>query len=143
MSQADIPQSSTIQAHISICRSLSDTAKALKETRMDGPFPPNILLQLQKSLDFVFRRCEAHRNRERQRCLQQKLGFSGLIVCCMSFSLISILNTEFDFMITYVDGFVQEQDLARRLYHPEIEQQLKKLKCDIEHQAACEKFCKG
>ena len=143
MSQAVVPQSSTFEAQLSVCRSLSGTAKALKETRIDAPFPPRILLQLQKSFDFVFRRCEAHRNRERQRHLQQKLEFSGLIVCCMSFSLISILNTEFDFMMTYADNFVRDQDLTRRLYHPEIDKQLKKSKCDIEHQASCEQFCKG
>ena len=143
MSQAIVPQSSTFQAELSVCRSLSDTAKALKETRIDAPFPPRILLQLQKSLDFVFRRCEAHRNRERQRRLQRTLEFSGLIVCCMSFSLISILNEEFDCMIRYADEIVGDQDLTRRLYHPEIHDQLKKLKCDIEHQVPCQQFYEG
>ena len=143
MSQAVVQRSSTLRAELSVCRSLSDTASALKETRMDGPFPPSLLSRLKKSLDFCFRRCEAHRNRERQRRLQQRLEFSGLIVCCMSFSLISIVNEEFDYMITSADNFVRAQDLTRRLYHPEIHNQLKKLKCDIEHQVSCQKFYEG
>ncbi len=143
MSQEVIAQSNTVQVQLSVHRSLSDTAKALKETRIDGPFPPKILLRLQKSLGFVFKRCEGHQSHGRQRSLQQKLGFAGIIVCCMSFGLGSMLITEFDFMITYADIFVRDQDLKRRLYHPEVEEQLRKSEHDFEHQASREQFLKG
>ncbi len=143
MSQELMAQSNTVEAQLSVHHSLRNTAKALKETRIDGPFPPEILLRLQKSFDFVFKHCEAHRNRERQRHLQQKLGFADLIVCCMSFGLSSMLITEFDFMVIYADAFVRDQDLKRRLYHPGVQEQLKKSESDIEHQASHEQFMKG
>ena len=142
MSQEVNTQSNTVEAQLSVHRFLSVTAKALKETRIDGPFPTKISLRLQKSLDFVFKRCEAHRNRERQHYLQQKLGFADL-VCCMSFGFSSMLITEFDFMITYANSFVRDRDLKRRLYHPEVEEQLRKSEHDIEHQASREQFLRG
>ena len=143
MSQAVMAQSNTVEAQLRVHRSLSDTAKALKETRIDGPFPPKILLRLRNSLGFVFRRCEVHHNHERQRYLQQKLGFADLIVCSMSFALGSMRITEFDFMIIYAGDFVRDQDLKRRLYHPEVEKQLRHSEHDIEHQASREQFLKG
>lgn len=143
MSQEVITQSNTVEAQLRVHRSLSETAKALKETRIDGPFPTSILLRLQRSLHFLFKRCEAHRNRERQRYLLLKLEFAGVIVCCMSFGLSSMLNTEFDFMLTYADGFVRDLDLKRRLYHPEIVEQLKKSEHDIEYRALRNQFLTG
>ena len=61
----------------------------------------------------------------------------------MSFGLGSMLITEFDFMITYADDFVRDQDLKRRLYHPNVEEQLRKSEHDIEHQASREQILKG
>ena len=61
----------------------------------------------------------------------------------MSFGLGSMLITEFDFMITYADVFVRDQDLKRRLYHPNVEEQLRKSEHDIEHHASREQFLKG
>ena len=40
MSQEVMAQSTTVEAQLSVHRSLKDTAKALKETRIDRPFPP-------------------------------------------------------------------------------------------------------
>ena len=142
MSQEVMAQSTTVEAQLSVHRSLKDTAKALKETRIDRPFPPKKLLRLQRSLGFVFKCCEAHRNHERHRSLQT-LGFANLIVCCMSFSLSSMLIPEFDFMMTWADDFVRAYDLKRRLYHPEVAEQIKKSEYDIEHRASRDKFLTG
>ena len=46
-------------------------------------------------------------------------------------------------MMIYADDFVRDQDLKRRLYHPEVEEQLRKSEHDIEHQASREQFLKG
>ena len=54
--------SQEVMAQLSVHRSLSSTAKVLKEMRIDRPFPPNFLLRLQLSLDFLFMGCEADRN---------------------------------------------------------------------------------
>ena len=142
MSQEVMAQSTTVEAQLSVHRSLKDTAKALKETRIDRPFPPKKLLRLQRSLGFVFKCCEAHHNHEWHRSLQT-LGFANLIVCCMSFSLSSMLIQEFDFMMTWADDFVRAYDLKRRLYHPEVAEQIKKSEYDIEHRASRDKFLTG
>ena len=143
MSQELMAQSNTVEAQLTVHRALKNTANALKETRMDEPFPAGILSRLQRSLDFVFKHREAHRHRERQRYLQQRLAFADLIVCCMSFGLTSMLITEFDFMIAYAGGFVRDQVLKRRLYHPEIERQLTDSGYDIEHKGSHEQLLKG
>ena len=54
-----------------------------------------------------------------------------------------MLIPEFDFMMTWADDFVRAYDLKRRLYHPEVAEQIKKSEYDIEHRASRDKFLTG
>lgn len=53
----------TVEAQLSVHPSLNITAKALKEKRIDEPFPPNLSLALQLCLDILLKHSEADRNR--------------------------------------------------------------------------------